>query len=159
MEERAKQFEAAGDDYSAIMCKALGDRLAEAFAEKLHEVVRKEIWGYADTEQLSNEELIKEKYDGVRPAAGYPACPDHTEKPEIFRLLAAEKHTGIHLTEGMAMFPTAAVSGWYFAHPRSKYFGVGRVGKDQIEDLARRKGKETVWMERWLGSNLSYTPA
>jgi 5-methyltetrahydrofolate--homocysteine methyltransferase len=159
VEERAKQFEEAGDDYSAIMCKAMGDRLAEAFAEKLHEVVRKETWGYAAAEQLSNEELIKEKYDGVRPAAGYPACPDHTEKPEIFRLLDAEKHTGIQLTEGMAMYPTAAVSGWYFAHPRSKYFGVGRVAKDQIEDLARRKGKETAWMERWLGGNLGYTPA
>ena len=159
VEERAKQFEEAGDDYSAIMCKALGDRLAEAFAEKLHEVVRKEIWGYASAEQLSNEELIKENYDGVRPAAGYPACPDHTEKPEIFRLLDAEKHTGIKLTEGLAMYPTAAVSGWYFAHPRSKYFGVGRVGKDQINDLARRKGESTEWMERWLGSNLSYTPA
>jgi len=159
VEERAKKFEAAGDDYSAIMLKALADRLAEAFAEKLHEVVRKELWGYAHNETLSNEELIKEKYDGIRPAAGYPACPDHTEKPEIFRLLDAEKHTGITLTESMAMYPTAAVSGWYFAHPRSKYFGVGRVAKDQIEDLARRKGESTAWMERWLGSNLSYTPA
>ncbi|MBP8822560.1 MAG: methionine synthase [Flavobacteriales bacterium] len=159
VEEKAQQLEAAGDDYSAIMCKAMGDRLAEAFAEKMHETVRKEIWGYAHAEMLSNEELIKEKYDGVRPAAGYPACPDHTEKPEIFRLLDATKHTGIELTEGLAMYPTAAVSGWYFAHPRSKYFGVGRVGKDQIEDLAQRKGKTTEWMERWLGSNLSYTPA
>ncbi len=159
VEEQAKRLEEAGDDYAAIMCKALGDRLAEAFAEKLHETVRKEIWGYAHSEALSNEELIKEKYDGVRPAAGYPACPDHTEKPEIFRLLDATRHTGIELTEGLAMFPTAAVSGWYFAHPSSKYFGVGRVGKDQIEDLARRKGESTAWMERWLGSNLGYSPA
>jgi 5-methyltetrahydrofolate--homocysteine methyltransferase len=159
VEEHAKRLEAEGDDYGAIMCKALGDRLAEAFAEKMHETVRKELWSYAHGEELSNEDLIKEKYQGVRPAAGYPACPDHTEKPEIFRLLEATKHTGIELTEGLAMFPTAAVSGWYFAHPRSKYFGVGRVGKDQIEDLARRKGKETRWMERWLGSNLGYDPA
>ncbi|HRO40504.1 MAG TPA: methionine synthase [Flavobacteriales bacterium] len=159
VEEKAQELEAAGDDYGAIMCKALGDRLAEAFAEKMHETVRKELWGYAHTEALSNEELIKEKYEGVRPAAGYPACPDHTEKPEIFRLLDATKHTGIELTEGLAMYPTAAVSGWYFAHPRSKYFGVGRVGKDQIGDLARRKGQTTEWMEHWLGSNLSYTPA
>ncbi len=159
VEEKAKELEAAGDDYSAILCKALGDRLAEAFAEKMHETVRKELWGYAHSEALSNEELIREKYDGVRPAAGYPACPDHTEKPEIFRLLDATQHTGIELTEGLAMYPTAAVSGWYFAHPRSKYFGVGRVGKDQIGDLARRKGKTREWMERWLGSNLGYDPA
>ncbi|MBS1936877.1 MAG: methionine synthase [Bacteroidetes bacterium] len=159
VEEKAKELEAAGDDYGAIMCKALGDRLAEAFAEKMHETVRKELWGYTHSEALSNEELIKEKYDGVRPAAGYPACPDHTEKPEIFRLLDATQHTGIVLTEGLAMYPTAAVSGWYFAHPRSKYFGVGRVGKDQISDLARRKGKTTEWMEHWLGSNLGYDPA
>ena len=158
VEEKAQELEAAGDDYSAILCKALGDRLAEAFAEKMHETVRKELWGYAHSEALSNEELIREKYDGVRPAAGYPACPDHTEKPEIFRLLEATKHTGIELTEGLAMYPTAAVSGWYFAHPRSKYFGVGRVGKDQIEDLARRKGQTREWMERWLGSNLGYDP-
>ena len=158
VEERAKRFEASGDDYSAIMLKALADRLAEAFAEKLHETVRKELWGYAAEEKLGNDELIKEAYDGIRPAPGYPACPDHTEKPELFRLLNAEKHTGITLTESLAMFPTAAVSGWYFAHPRSKYFGVGRIGRDQLEDLAARKGKPVEEMERWIGSNLAYTP-
>ena len=158
VDERVKRFEDKQDDYSAILLKALADRLAEAFAEKLHEVVRKELWGYASQEVLSNDELIKEAYDGIRPAPGYPACPDHTEKPELFRLLEAEKHTGIHLTEGLAMYPTAAVSGLYFAHPRSKYFGVGRVSKDQINDLARRKGQEPAWMERWLGSNLAFDP-
>jgi 5-methyltetrahydrofolate--homocysteine methyltransferase len=150
-----KQFEAAGDDYSAILLKALADRLAEAFAEKMHEIVRQELWGFED-ERFSNEDLIKEKYQGIRPAPGYPACPDHTEKPELFRLLDATKHTGITLSEGLAMWPAAAVSGLYFAHPQSKYFGIGRVGKDQIEDLARRKEQTTAWMERWLGSNLAY---
>ena len=120
--------------------------------------IRDRLWGYADHEHLTNEQLIKEEYDGIRPAPGYPACPDHTEKPELFRLLEAEKHTGISLTESLAMYPTAAVSGLYFAHPRSKYFGVGRVAKDQILDLARRKGQEAVWMERWLSSNLGYEP-
>ncbi len=157
VDERVKRFEADNDDYSAILLKALADRLAEAFAEKLHEVVRQELWGY-ETQRLTNEELIKEAYQGIRPAPGYPACPDHTEKPELFRLLDATKHTDIVLTEGLAMHPTAAVSGLYFAHPKSKYFGVGRVAKDQIADLARRKGESTAWMERWLGSNLSYEP-
>ena len=155
VDERVKRFEAAGDDYSAILLKALADRLAEAFAEKLHEVVRQELWGY-ETECCTNEQLIAEKYQGIRPAPGYPACPDHTEKPELFRLLDAERHTGITLTESLAMSPAAAVSGLYFAHPKSKYFGVGRVAKDQVEDLARRKGESTAWMERWLGSNLAY---
>jgi 5-methyltetrahydrofolate--homocysteine methyltransferase len=155
VDERVKRFEAAHDDYSAILLKALADRLAEAFAEKLHEVVRQELWGY-ESVLLTNEQLINEEYQGIRPAPGYPACPDHTEKPELFRLLDATKHTGITLTESLAMSPAAAVSGWYFAHPRSKYFGVGRVAKDQIADLARRKGESTEWMERWLGSNLGY---
>ena len=155
VEERVKRFESAHDDYSAILLKALADRLAEAFAEKLHEVVRQELWGY-ETVRLSNDQLIKEEYQGIRPAPGYPACPDHTEKPELFRLLDATKHTGITLTEGMAMSPAAAVSGFYFAHPRSKYFGIGRVAKDQIADLAQRKGESVEWMERWLGSNLGY---
>ena len=159
VDERVKRFEDKQDDYSAILLKALADRLAEAFAEKLHQEVRKEIWGYASNENLDNDALIKEAYCGIRPAPGYPACPDHTEKPELFRLLDAERHTGISLTEGLAMYPTAAVSGLYFAHPKSKYFGVGRVAKDQIADLARRKGQETSWMERWLGSNLAYDPA
>ena len=157
VDERAKRFEQAGDDYNAIMLKALADRLAEAFAEKLHEMVRKELWGYGDAEVLSNEQLIKEDYDGIRPAPGYPACPDHTEKPELFRLLDAEKHTGIELTESLAMFPTAAVSGWYFAHPKSKYFGVGRIGRDQLVDIAVRKDRTVEEMERWLGSNLAYS--
>ncbi|MBX2972776.1 MAG: B12-binding domain-containing protein, partial [Flavobacteriales bacterium] len=155
VDERVKQFEAKGDDYSAILLKALADRLAEAFAEKLHEIVREELWGY-ETSPFTNEQLIKEEYQGIRPAPGYPACPDHTEKPELFRLLDATKHTGIILTEGLAMWPAAAVSGLYFAHPRSKYFGIGRVAKDQIVDLAQRKGESTEWMERWLGSNLGY---
>ena len=155
VDERVKRFEAAHDDYSAILLKALADRLAEAFAEKLHEIVREELWGYEST-RLTNEQLIKEEYQGIRPAPGYPACPDHTEKPVLFRLLDATKHTGITLTESLAMSPAAAVSGWYFAHPKAKYFGVGRVARDQVEDLARRKGQPTEWMERWLGSNLAY---
>ncbi|HEX2618112.1 MAG TPA: vitamin B12 dependent-methionine synthase activation domain-containing protein, partial [Flavobacteriales bacterium] len=157
VQERAERFEKQGDDYSAILLKALADRLAEAFAEKLHETVRKEVWGYANNEHFSNDALIKEAYTGIRPAPGYPACPDHTEKPELFRLLDAEKHTGIHLTDSLAMMPAAAVSGWYFAHPRSKYFGVGRVAKDQVDDLATRKGMEPATLERWLSSNLAYT--
>ncbi|MBL8002189.1 MAG: hypothetical protein JNL05_09535 [Flavobacteriales bacterium] len=155
VDERVKRFEAAHDDYSAILLKALADRLAEAFAEKLHEVVRQELWGY-ETARLTNEQLIQEEYQGIRPAPGYPACPDHTEKPELFRLLDATRHTGITLTESLAMSPAAAVSGWYFAHPQAKYFGVGRVAKDQVEDLARRKGMDLSAMERWLGSNLAY---
>jgi 5-methyltetrahydrofolate--homocysteine methyltransferase len=157
VDERVKRFEAAHDDYSAILLKALADRLAEAFAEKLHEVVRQELWGY-ETVRLTNEQLIKEEYQGIRPAPGYPACPDHTEKPELFRLLDAKIHTGITLTESLAMSPAAAVSGWYIAHPQAKYFGVGRVAKDQIVDLARRKGESVERMERWLGSNLAYEP-
>ena len=155
VDERVKRFEAAHDDYSAILLKALADRLAEAFAEKLHEIVREELWGY-ESARLTNEQLIKEEYQGIRPAPGYPACPDHTEKPELFRLLDATKHTGITLTESLAMSPAAAVSGWYFAHPQAKYFGVGRVAKDQVEDLALRKGEAVEWMEKWLGSNLAY---
>ena len=157
VDERVKRFEDKQDDYSAILLKALADRLAEAFAEKLHEVVREELWGY-ETDRLTNEQLIKEEYQGIRPAPGYPACPDHTEKPELFRLLNATEHTGITLTESLAMYPTAAVSGLYFAHPKSKYFGVGRVGRDQVADLARRKEMEAKDMERWLGSNLGYEP-
>ena len=157
VDERVKRFEAAHDDYSAILLKALADRLAEAFAEKLHEIVREELWGY-ETAPFTNEQLIREEYQGVRPAPGYPACPDHTTKPELFRLLDATAHTSITLTDSLAMYPTAAVSGWYFAHPRSKYFGVGRVGRDQVQDLAQRKGIDQQEMERWLGSNLGYEP-
>jgi 5-methyltetrahydrofolate--homocysteine methyltransferase len=149
-----KAFEANNDDYNAIMVKALADRLAEAFAEHLHWRVRREYWGYAKDEGLSNEELIAEKYRGIRPAPGYPACPDHTEKGELFRLLDAEKSAAMVLTESYAMLPTAAVSGFYFAHPEAHYFAVGKIGKDQLEDYARRKGMDIATAERWLAPNL-----
>jgi 5-methyltetrahydrofolate--homocysteine methyltransferase len=156
IDEHVARFEKDHDDYSAIMLKALADRLAEAFAELLHKRVRKEFWGYAKDENLKNEELIKEEYAGIRPAPGYPAQPDHTEKPALFRLLDVEKNTGITLTESMAMFPTAAVSGLYFAHPDSHYFGIGKIQKDQVEDYAKRKGMALDKAERWLGPNLAY---
>ena len=158
MEERIKQFEDDHDDYSAIMFKALADRLAEAFAERLHQRVRKEFWGYGASEALKNEDLIAEKYQGIRPAPGYPACPDHTEKPLIWDLLKVEENTGITLTESYAMYPTAAVSGLYFSHPDSRYFGLGKINKDQTEDYARRKGVSIQEMERWLAPNLGYDP-
>lgn len=151
-EERAKEFEKNHDDYNSILLKALADRLAEAFAELLHERVRKEFWGYGAGEAFDNESLIKEEYRGIRPAPGYPACPDHTEKPILFKLLDAEKSIGVTLTESLAMWPAASVSGWYFAHPQSKYFGLGKIGKDQVEDIARRKGESIPKMERWLSS-------
>src|SRR5690606_16552829 len=125
--EHVKRFEAEHDDYRAIMLKALADRLAEAFAELLHERVRKEFWGYAASETLANDQLIKEAYQGIRPAPGYPACPDHTEKALLWRLLEPEQCIGLHITESFAMVPTAAVSGWYFGHPEAKYFGVGKI--------------------------------
>src|SRR5690606_9064035 len=125
----------------------------------MHERVRKEFWGYADTESLDSASLIKERYQGIRPAPGYPACPDHTEKTVLFKLLDATNTTGVHLTEHFAMYPTAAVSGWYFAHPKSKYFGVGKIGEDQVTELAKRKGWSKLEMERWLQSNLDYEPA
>ncbi|MCW3104738.1 MAG: metH [Bacteroidetes bacterium] len=156
IDEHVARFEKDHDDYSAIMLKALADRLAEAFAELMHKKVRKEFWGYAKEENLKNEDLIKEEYAGIRPAPGYPAQPDHTEKPALFKLLDAEKNTGITLTESMAMFPTAAVSGLYFAHPDSHYFGIGKIAKDQVEDYAKRKGMTLEQAERWLGPNLSY---
>lgn len=156
IEKKLAEFAADHDDYSSIMLKALADRLAEAFAEKLHEIVRKEIWAYEPSESLSNEELIREKYRGIRPAPGYPACPDHTEKPELFRLLNATDITGVNLTESLAMMPAASVSGWYFGHPESKYFGLGKLEKDQVEDYALRKGMEVREVERWLSSNLNY---
>lgn len=155
VEERVKAFEKEHDDYSAIMLKALADRLAEALAEMMHEKLRKELWAYDSDEDLSNEELIREKYKGIRPAPGYPACPDHTEKREIFRMLNAEQ-IGLELTESMAMYPTAAVSGWYFAHPESRYFNVGKIGKDQLESYAQRKGMSIEACERWLGPVLGY---
>ncbi len=150
------KFEKEHDDYSAIMLKALADRLAEAFAEVMHKKVRKEFWGYAADETLKNEDLIKEEYAGIRPAPGYPAQPDHTEKATLFNLLEVEKNTGITLTDSMAMFPTAAVSGLYFAHPQSHYFGIGKIQKDQVRDYAIRKGMDLDNAERWLGPNLAY---
>jgi len=146
------------DDYGRIMLKALADRLAEAFAERMHERVRRELWAYAPKERLSNEELIAEAYRGIRPAPGYPAQPDHTEKGTIFRLLDAEKAAGIQLTESYAMWPGAAVSGLYFSHPESHYFGVGKVERDQVEDYARRKGWNMEDAERWLAPVLNYEP-
>ena len=157
-EELAKEYEAAGDDYNAIMVKALADRLAEAFAEHMHRRVRTEFWGYQPDEALSNDELIREKYQGIRPAPGYPACPDHTEKATLFRVLDAEKNSGLELTDSFAMYPTAAVSGWYFSHPKSKYFNVGKIQKDQVESLAKRKGMSLTEMERWLSPVLGYEP-
>jgi 5-methyltetrahydrofolate--homocysteine methyltransferase len=147
-------FEAAHDDYSAIMVKALADRLAEAFAERLHERVRRELWGYAPDEALSNDDLIHERYQGIRPAPGYPACPEHSEKGTLFALLDAEARTGIRLTESFAMFPSASVSGFYFWRPGAHYFGVGRIGRDQLEDYARRKGWSVEEAARWLAPNL-----
>ncbi len=158
VDERVKAFEAAHDDYSAIMLKALADRLAEALAERLHERVRKEFWGYDANESLCNEDLIREKYRGIRPAPGYPACPDHSEKTTLFRLLDAEASAGLMLTDSFAMYPAAAVSGWYFAHPESRYFNVGKLGKDQVADYAHRKGVSLAQAEKWLSPNLGYDP-
>ena len=157
-EELAKEYQNNGDDYNSIMVKALADRLAEAFAEHMHQRVRKEFWGYDRDENLSNEDLIKEQYKGIRPAPGYPACPDHTEKTQLFALLDGEKNTGITLTEHFAMLPTAAVSGWYFSHPESEYFNTGKIEKDQVESLAERKGVSVQEIERWLSPVLAYEP-
>jgi 5-methyltetrahydrofolate--homocysteine methyltransferase len=154
--EKIAEFKKANDDYSAIMLEALADRLAEAFAERLHERVRKEFWAYAPDETHDNEALIAEKYTGIRPAPGYPACPEHTEKSTIWQLLDVEANTGIELTESMAMWPGAAVSGLYFSHPQSRYFNLGRIGRDQVEDYARRKGWTLPEAERWLSPNLGY---
>lgn len=156
IEKWIEKFEKDHDDYHSIMLKALADRLAEAFAERLHERVRKEFWGYASNESLSNEELVREKYQGIRPAPGYPACPDHTLKPFIWKLLDTEANTGIILTESNAMYPTASVSGFYFASPHSKYFGVGKIQKDQVDALAAANGATSKEMERWLSPNLAY---
>jgi len=158
IEKLIEQFDADHDDYSSIMVKALADRLAEAFAERLHERVRREFWGYAPDEHLSSEDLVQEKYRGVRPAPGYPGCPDHTEKITLFRLLDAEGTTGITLTENLAMYPASSVSGMYYAHPDSRYFGLGRIGVDQVADMARRKGMALPDLERWLMPNLNYEP-
>ncbi len=158
IEAHIERFMKDNDDYSAIILKALADRLAEAFAERMHERVRKQYWGYAGDEALDNDALIDEKYLGIRPAPGYPACPDHTEKSTLFRLLDATNNAGIELTEGFSMYPAAAVSGWYFSHPRSQYFVVGRLSREQVEDYAKRKGWSLPEAERWLASNLDYDP-
>ena len=159
VDELSKAYGAAGDDYNAIMVQALTDRLAEAFAERMHERVRKEFWGYVPEEVLDNEALIAEKYQGIRPAPGYPACPDHTEKSTLFRMLNATENTGLALTESYAMWPAAAVAGWYFAHPQSKYFSTGKITRDQVEAIAARKPMPLEEMERWLSPVLSYDPS
>lgn len=156
IEKLVEQYEKDHDDYNSIMIKAIADRLAEAFAEKMHELVRKEYWGYAKHEVLDNEAMIHEEYQGIRPAPGYPACPDHTEKRLLFDLLGAENSAGIQLTESFAMYPAAAVSGFYFSHPESKYFGLGKINKDQVEEYAVRKNKDVAFIEKWLSPNLGY---
>ena len=150
--------EADVDDYRSIMLKAVADRLAEAFAERLHEKIRQEFWGYVQNESLDNEALIAEQYRGIRPAPGYPACPDHTEKETIFRLLDAQNNVGVQLTDSFAMTPAASVSGLYFAHPDAAYFGVGRLGRDQVSAYADRKGWTMAEAEKWLAPSLGYTP-
>ncbi len=156
IDERVAAFERDHDDYSAILLKALADRLAEAFAERMHERVRKEFWGYAPGEEMDNKGLIREQYRGIRPAPGYPACPDHSEKPALFELLSATDNAGVSLTESFAMLPASSVSGFYFAHVDSRYFGIGRIGRDQVEDYARRKGVSVGQVETWLAPNLGY---
>ena len=157
IESRVKAFEDAHDDYNAIMLKALADRMAEAFAELLHQRVRREFWGYTADESLSTEAMIAEQYRGIRPAPGYPACPEHTEKGTLFSLLEAPA-LNITLTESFAMWPAAAVSGFYFSHPQSQYFALGKIGHDQVADYARRKGMSLAEAERWLAPNLGYEP-
>ncbi len=154
LSELSRKYEEDQDDYNAIMVKSLADRLAEAFAERLHEKVRKEYWGYVPTENLSKEELTREKYQGIRPAPGYAACPDHLEKKTLFKMLDIEKNIGVSLTHSMAMVPPSSVSGWYFAHPQARYFNVGKIGRDQLEDYARRKDVSLSEMEKWLSANL-----
>jgi 5-methyltetrahydrofolate--homocysteine methyltransferase len=156
IEVHIKRFEKELDDYNKIILQALADRLAEAFAELLHEKTRKEFWGYATEEHLTTQELIEERYLGIRPAPGYPACPDHTEKYKLFELLNATENAGIILTESLAMYPASSVCGWYFAHPESKYFGVGKIAKDQVEDYAKRKNMPLDEIERWLRPQLDY---
>ena len=158
IDEHVARFEAAHDDYSSIMLKALADRLAEALAERMHERVRRELWGYAPQERLDGNALIREQYQGIRPAPGYPACPEHTEKATLWQLLDPQKNAGIRLTESFAMFPTAAVSGFYFSHPEAHYFGVGQIDRDQVASYAQRKGWTRSEAERWLAPNLGYEP-
>jgi 5-methyltetrahydrofolate--homocysteine methyltransferase len=157
-EERVRRYEANHDDYNAIMLKVLADRLAEAFAERLHEQVRREFWAYAPDEQLSKEALIAESYRGIRPAPGYPACPDHVAKAGLFQLLEAERRAGMRLTESYAMLPPSSVAGFYLSHPQSSYFAVGKIGRDQVEDFARRSACQVADAERWLAPNLAYDP-
>ncbi|HEY4800327.1 MAG TPA: vitamin B12 dependent-methionine synthase activation domain-containing protein, partial [Bacteroidia bacterium] len=156
IEKKLKEFEKNHDDYSSIMLKALADRLAEAFSELMHGKVRKDLWGYAKGENFGNDDLIKEKYQGIRPAPGYPSQPDHTEKGILFDLLEVEKNTGITLTESMAMYPTASVCGLYFAHPEAQYFGIGKIQRDQVEDYAKRKNISVEEAEKWLRPILAY---
>jgi 5-methyltetrahydrofolate--homocysteine methyltransferase len=156
IDEHIARFEKTHDDYSSIMLKALADRLAEASAEHFHERVRREFWGYAGQETLTNQQLIQEEYRGIRPAPGYPACPDHTEKAKLWKLLDVERNAGIKITESFAMYPTAAVSGWYIGHPDSRYFAVGKIDRDQVQDYAQRKGVSVAEVEKWLGPNLGY---
>jgi len=155
VKERALEFEKDHDDYNAIMLKALADRFAEALAEYLHLRIRKEFWGYASDENLTNNALIKEEYKGIRPAPGYPACPDHLEKLTIWELLKVEKHTGVTLTESLAMWPAASVSGYYIGHPDAKYFGLGKIKEDQVEDYASRKGISKEKATKWLNPNIA----
>ena len=155
VDEKASEFERNLDDYNSIMVKALGDRFAEAFAEYLHKKIRKEIWGYASDEVLNNEDLIKEEYKGIRPAPGYPACPDHLEKPTIWKLLKVEQEIGVTLTESMAMWPASSVSGYYFGNPESKYFGLGKIKKDQVESYAKRRSVSYDYAEKWLNPNIA----
>jgi len=156
IEAHLARFAADHDDYNAIMLKALADRLAEAFAERLHQLIRMRYWGYAPNEALDNAGLIAEQYQGIRPAPGYAACPDHTEKGTLWQLLKPDQHIGLTLTENFAMLPTAAVSGWYFSHPQARYFGTGKIQKDQVIDYAERKGMTLAETERWLSPVLGY---
>jgi 5-methyltetrahydrofolate--homocysteine methyltransferase len=157
-EKHLEAFRAAKDDYSAILLSALSDRLAEAFAERMHEKVRQDYWGYAAGESFSNDDLIKEAYQGIRPAPGYPAQPEHSEKGTLFKLLDAEDKIGIKLTESFAMWPGSSVSGFYYAHPESRYFGIGKIERDQVADYAARKGWDMATAERWLAPLLNYNP-
>jgi 5-methyltetrahydrofolate--homocysteine methyltransferase len=156
IEAKLEEFEQDHDDYSSIMLKALADRLAEAFAEYLHLMVRKDYWGYSEAEDQTPEQLINESYQGIRPAPGYPACPDHTEKEKLFELLNVTEHTTIELTESYAMYPASAVSGWYFSHPEAQYFNVGKIDKEQLADYARRKGITEEIAARWLAAHLHH---
>jgi 5-methyltetrahydrofolate--homocysteine methyltransferase len=159
IEEKVAAFEAAHDDYHAILLKSLADRLAEALAEQMHARVRREFWAYDPDEALNNQDLITEAYRGIRPAPGYPACPDHTTKGDLFRLLNVAENVNIWLTESFAMHPAASVSGYYFAHPEASYFGLGRIDRDQAADYAARKGWDVKTAEKWLAPNLGYDPA